>query len=386
MRRTGTGDAVIAAAVESPYRRHPPTHATTETYLADAVVRVLAAAGVSRDQVDGLGVSSFTLEPDHAVDLAWKLGLRLSWLLQDTNGGASGLNMLRHAVRAVDAGDAEIVVLVAGDRLLPREFVALVDGYNEATRDHLAPLPAAGPNSVFSFLTQRHMERFGLEREDYGRVAVAQRAWASRNPQAVYRDRLTLEDYLDAPPVAPPLHRFDCVPVVSGADAVLVTSADRLRGRPAVAVRAFAASYNHDQQAGDGLSTGLAGLADELWRDAGLSPLDLDAAYLYDDYPVMVAVQATDLGLVADDDVGRFLRVRVDEEAWPLNTSGGQLSAGQAGAAGGLHGLVEAVTQLRGEAGERQVPNARTAVVSGYGMVLYRYGACANAAVLERVG
>ena len=288
-------------------------------------------------------------------------------------------------MRAVDAGDAEVVVLVAGDRLLPREFVALVDGYNEATRDHLAPLPAAGPNSVFSFLTQRHMVRFGLERADYGRVAVAQRSWASRNPHAVYRSPLTLDEYLGAPPSPPPLHRFDCVPVVSGADAVIVTTRDRVRTGPLVEVRAFCASYNDDQQEGDGLTTGLADLAADLWRDAALSPIDLDAAYLYDDYPVMVAVQAADLGLVADDDVGRFLRVRVDEERWPLNTSGGQLSAGQAGAAGGLHGLVEAVVQLRGDAGERQVPDARTALVSGYGMVLYRYGACANAAVLGRV-
>jgi acetyl-CoA acetyltransferase len=385
MSRALTSDAVIAAAAESPYARHPPTYATTETYLADAVVRVLAAGEVGRDEVDGFGVSSFTLAPDNAIDLAWKLGLRLRWLLQDTNGGASGLNMLRHAVRAVEAGDAEVIVLVAGDRLLPREFVALVDGYNEATRDHLAPLPSAGPNSVFSFLTQRHMARFGLEREDYGRVAVAQRSWASRNPHAVYRSPLTLDDYLSAPPVAPPLHRFDCVPVVSGADAVLVTARDRVRGNPAVVVRAFGASYNDDQQEGDGLSTGLAALADELWREAALGPGDLDAAYLYDDYPVMVAVQATDLGLVPDGDIRRFLRVRVDEERWPLNTSGGQLSAGQAGAAGGMHGLVEAVRQLRSDADERQVANARTALVAGYGMVLYRYGACANAAILERV-
>ena len=380
------GEAVIAGAAESPYARHAPTAATTETYLADALVRALDAAGIARDEVDGLGVASFTLGPDHAIDLAWKLGLRLRWLLEDTNGGASGVNMLRHAVRAVEAGDAEVVVLVAGDRLLPREFVALVDGYNEATRDHLAPLPSAGPNTVFSFLTQRHMARHGLERADYGRVAVAQRAWAARNPLAVYRAPLTLEQYLAAPPVAPPLHRFDCVPVVSGADAIVVTAADRARRGPAVAVRAFAASYNDDQQEGDGLTTGLAGLAEGLWRDAGLAASDVDTASLYDDYPVMVAVQAADLGLVPDGDVARFLRVRVDEEAWPLNTSGGQLSAGQAGAAGGLHGLVEAVVQLRGEALERQVPDARTALVSGYGMVLYRFGACANAAVLERVG
>jgi acetyl-CoA acetyltransferase len=153
-----------------------------------------------------------------------------------------------------------------------------------------------------------------------------------------------------------------------------------------VAVRALAASFNHDQQEGDGLATGLAAGAAALWARAGIRPEDVDAAYLYDDYPAMVLVQAADLGLVADGDLARFLRVRLAEERWPLNTSGGQLSAGQAGAAGGLHGLVEAVLQLRGEAGERQIPGARTAVVSGYGMVVYRYGACANAAILERAG
>ncbi len=98
----------------------------------------------------------------------------------------------------------------------------------------------------------------------------------------------------------------------------------------------------------------------------------------------MALAQLADLGFVPDGDLSGFLRRRIEQERLPVNTSGGQLSAGQAGAAGGMHGLVEAVTQLLGEAGERQVENARLAVVSGYGMVLYRYGACANAVVLER--
>ncbi len=99
----------------------------------------------------------------------------------------------------------------------------------------------------------------------------------------------------------------------------------------------------------------------------------------------MVAVQAEELGLVGDGDVGRWLRADVLEGRLPLNTSGGQLSAGQAGAAGGMHGMVEAVRQLRGVAEGRQV-DARLALVAGYGMVLMRHGACHNAAVLERVG
>jgi acetyl-CoA acetyltransferase len=96
----------------------------------------------------------------------------------------------------------------------------------------------------------------------------------------------------------------------------------------------------------------------------------------------MALAQLVDLGFAPDGDLPHLLQ-RVGARDLPVNTSGGQLSAGQAGCAGGMHGLVEAVTQLQGRAGERQVENARLAVATGYGMVLYRYGACANAVVLE---
>jgi acetyl-CoA acetyltransferase len=373
--------AVIAGAAESPYTRHPNPDTTTESLLADAFLRVLSAAGIERREVDGLGVASFTMTPDHAIDLAWRLGLRVRWLMDGATGGAAGIDMLQHAVRAIEAGDASTIVLLAGDRLLREEFAALVDGYNRATRDHLAPIPVDGPNTVFALLTQRHMAATGLTRGDYGLIATAQRRWAQGNPLAVYREPLTLEEYLAAPVVAEPLCRYDCVPVVSGADALLVTGADR--APEGVRIRAIRALYNPDGQEGDGLRTGLADVAGELWSAAKAGPADVDLAWIYDDYPAMVLVQLADLGFIPDRDPRRFLTVQVDEQRWPLNTSGGQLSAGQAGAAGGVHGLVEAVTQLRGEGGARQVSRARLAVVTGYGMVLYRYGACAAAAVLE---
>ncbi|MGH2851431.1 MAG: thiolase family protein, partial [Solirubrobacteraceae bacterium] len=257
-------------------------------------------------------------------------------------------------------------------------------GYNRATAEYLSPSGFAGPNAAFAFLTERHARATGLERADYACVPLAQRSWAAANPGAVYRDPLTLEDYLAAPIVAPPLCRFDCVPVVAGADAI-VLRAEPVGGRPAVRTRALAARYNDDQQEGDALRSGFADLAPELWTAAGVSPGDLDAAYLYDDYPVMVAIQAADLGLPEDGDLRRWLHARVLDEHWPLNTSGGQLSAGQAGAAGGMHGLVEAIRQLRGGAGARQL-ECRLALVCGYGMVLYRHGAAHAAVVLERVG
>jgi acetyl-CoA acetyltransferase len=289
--------------------------------------------------------------------------------------------MLQHARRAVEAGDARNVLLVAGDSLDASGFVRLVDEYNSATRDHLAPLPTGGPNALFAMVTQRHMAAHGLRREDYGNVAVAQRAWAAANPGAVYRAPLTLEEYMDAPIVADPLSIYDCVPVVTGADAIVVSG--QVRGA-AVRIRALAASHNADLHEGDGLQTGLRGMADALWADSATGPDEMDIVSIYDDYPAMVLVQLEDLGFAADGGVKELIDERIVTRALPVNTSGGQLSAGQAGAAGGMHGLVEVVTQLRGAAGVRQMQDARLGVVSGYGMVAYRHGACSNAVVLER--
>ncbi|WP_403022077.1 thiolase family protein [Salinibacterium sp. GXW1014] len=372
----------VVSAAETAYTRHPDPYVTTHSVLADAVRQAVSQAGLRLSDIDGFGVSSFTLGPDHAVDLAWRLGLRLTWLMQDTNGGASAGGMLQHAVRAVEAGDATAIVLVAGDRMDGPAFEELVRRYNVATEEHLSPLPMPGPNAAFAMLTQRQMQKHGLSRSDYGRIAVAQRGWAALNPGAVYRSPLALEDYLEAPMVADPLGRYDCVPPVTGADAVVVMADERAKGRKRARVLSVAASYNYDDQSGDGLVTGLAVCAPTAWHDSGVSPADVGVASLYDDYPSMVVAQAQDLGLFGDKSPVDFIRDDIMERNFPLNTSGGQLSAGQAGSAGGMHGLVEVVRQLSGQAGDRQV-DARIGVVSGYGMVLYRYGACANVAVLE---
>lgn len=380
-------DAVIVGAFEARYERHPAPERTTEALIVEAVLGALADAGVDRSRVDGLGVASFSLAPDHAIDMAWRLGLRVRWLMEDTNGGASALNLLAHAVRAIEAGDAEAIVLAAGDRLGASEFHVLTDSYNRVTREQLAPLPLNGPNALFSFVTQRHARAHGLEHRDYGCVPLAQRAWAQRNPGAVYRDPLGWNEYLAAPAVAPPLGVYDCVPVVSGADAVVVTTRGAAGGgrSAGAAVRAIRSLHNPDDQEGDGTVSGFSEIVDELWSAARAHPEDVDAAYLYDDYPVMVAIQADECGLVVGGDLQRFLHKRLLEDRWPLNTSGGQLSAGQAGAAGGMHGLVEAVTQLRRSAcAERQI-EAELVLVTGYGMVLHTHGACHNAAVLERI-
>ncbi|WP_051166333.1 thiolase family protein [Amycolatopsis orientalis] len=380
--RGGSGVSVAGAA-ETPYTRHAPAGTTTAGLLARAVLTAVRGAGFGLRDVDGLGVASFTLGHDHAIDLGWRMGLRLGWLMQDTNGGASAGGLLQHAVRAIQAGDASVIVLVAGDHMDKAAHETLVRSYNSATADHLTPLPMSGPNALFAMLTSRQMDQLGLTREDYGRLVVAQRRWAERNPGAVYRDPLTLEDYLAAPPVADPLHRYDCVPPVSGANAVVVAADDRWGNTPRARVLSVTASYNSDDQLGSGLHTGLVHCAPQAWDRAGVGPADLDVVSCYDDYPAVVLAQLRDLGVIpAGADVPGFLRELAQDRTVPVNTSGGQLSAGQAGAGGGMHGLVEVVRQLTGEAGQRQV-RARLGAVSGYGMVLYRHGACANVTVLE---
>ena len=371
----------IVGVGETPALRHPGPEISTAGLMAEAIAQALRGAGLTPDRVDGLGVASFTLRPDRAIDLAWRLGLRLNWCMQDEMGGASAINLLRQAWLALQAGQAETIVLVAGDHFTGADFAGLVRGYNRSAQDYLSPLGCEGPNPLFAMLTQRQMAHTGLTREDYGALCVAQRRWAAGNPNAAYREPLNLAQYLAAPMVAPPLGRLDCVPVVSGACALVLSA------RPAgISVRLLAsdACYNGDQQEGDGLQTGIAAFAPALWRRAGLGPEDMDVLSVYDDYPAMALAQLCDLGLARADDLPGFIARRLATRDLPVNTAGGQLSAGQAGTAGGMHGLVEVVRQLLGQAGDRQVGGARHGVATGYGMVQLRYGMCANAAVLAR--
>ena len=379
-------NAAIIGVGQSAYTRRPEAGQTVLHFMRDAVVAALSDAGLQPPEIQGFAVSSFSLAPDTAVDLAWKLGLSLRWIVQDTNGGSSAMNMLGHALRAVETGAAETVLVLAGDATGLAGYAKVAANYNTVTQKHLSPLGHGGPNGVYALVTARQMKAYGLEKSDYGQIAVAQRRWAALNPSAVYRTPLTMDEYLAAPMVADPLCRYDCVPVVAGAQAIIVASPDRApKGRPGVRVRAHRASFNHDNQTGDGLQTGIATFAPDLWREARARPEDIDLASIYDDYPTMVLAQANDLGLVSGGDLSRFCRITLGEKRFPVNTHGGMLSAGQPGGpAGGLNGISEAVLQLQHRAGERQVKDAQLAVATGYGMTMYRYGGTAAAAILER--
>jgi len=379
--------AAIIGVGQSAYTRRPEPGQSTHTFIRDAVVAALSDSGLDAGAVDGLAVASFSLAPDAAVDLAWKLGLKLRWLVQDTNGGSSAMNMLGHALRAVETGAASVILVAGGDATGLAGYAKVAANFNIVTQLHLAPLGHGGPNGVYALVARRQMKKYGLEKSDYGHLAIAQRVWAAHNPYAVYRSPMSMAEYLAAPMVADPLSRYDCVPVVAGAQTIVVAHPDRApAGRASVRVRAHRASFNYDNQEGDGLATGISTFARELWQAAGVRPEDIDVASIYDDYPTMVLAQLDDLGLIADHDLARFARRDIGERRFPLNTFGGMLSAGQPGGpAGGLNGISEAVLQLQHRAGARQVAGARLAVATGYGMTMYRYGGTAAAAVLERM-
>ena len=379
--------AAIIGVGQSKYTRRPQPGETAHAFIRDAVVAALQDAAVDARDVDGLAVASFSLAPDTAVDLAWRLGLSTRWLLQDTNGGSSAMNMLGHALRGVEAGAASMILVIGGDATGLAGYGKIASNYNVATREHLAPLGHGGPNGVYALVTTRQMNKYGLDKSDYGHMAIAQRQWAAMNPFAVYRAPLTMEEYLAAPMVADPLTRYDCVPVVAGAQAIVIAHPDRgPRGRAPVRVRAIRNSFNYDNQEGDGLVTGISTFADELWQSTGVRPDDIDVASIYDDYPAMALAQLNDLGMIPGGDLKRFARVDIGERRFPVNTHGGMMSAGQPGGpAGGLNHISEAVLQLQHRAGDRQVRDARLAVTTGYGMTMYRYGGTAAAAVLERM-
>src|SRR4029078_2145421 len=230
--------AAIIGVGQSAYTRRPEAGQTALTFMRDAVVAALKEAKLSAKDSQGLAVASFSLAPDAAVDLAWKLGLSLRWILQDTNGGASAMNMLGHALRGVENGAAETILVLGGDATGLAGYAKVAANFNTVTQKHLAPLGHGGPNGVYALVASRQMKKYGLQKPAYGHIAIAQRAWAAKNPYAVYRAPLTMEEYLAAPMVADPLSRYDCVPVIAGAQAMIVANPGRApKGRPGVRVR-----------------------------------------------------------------------------------------------------------------------------------------------------
>ncbi len=333
-------------------------------------------------------VSSFTLAPDTAVGLTQHLGLTLRWLDHVPMGGASAVAQLRRAARAVQCGDAEMVACLGGDTNHVDSFRLNTATFSQFARDAVYPYGSGGPNGSFALLTGHYMRTYGAEAADFGKLCVAQRANALRNPAALFKKPLTLDEYLNARLIADPLRLFDCVMPCAGAEAFLVTTRARAEALGMPYARLLATIERHNAFPDDPIQLrgGWAMDCDEMYAQAGIGPQDIDFLETYDDYPVISLMQIEDLGFCAKGDGPDFVRRNSFDldGSFPVNTSGGQLSVGQAGAAGGHLGMVEAIRQLTGQAEGRAVEGARHGIVSGFGMINYDRGLCSGAAVLAR--
>jgi acetyl-CoA acetyltransferase len=332
-------------------------------------------------------VCSFGLPPGNAVTVAEHFGMQLTWACQGVFGGASGVVMVGRAVDAIRERQARTIVCVAADTYTVASHDALINDFTPAIRGYLSPHGFGGANGVFALVQQRHSAAYGTTREQLGRLAVTQRGNAQLNDNALLRGDMTLEDYLNARVIASPLRLFDCVMPCAGAEAVVVADEDRFDG-PGVPLRMLSQREVHNPYPGVGapIKAGWELYSDDLFEAAGVGRAEMDFAQLYDDYPIMEAIQLEGLGFCGEGEAGPFLE-STDislSGTLPINTGGGQLSCGQSGAGGGMIGVTEAVRQLFHEGGERQVPGATTGVVAGFGLVSHAKGLCASAMILQR--
>ncbi|BAR60670.1 acetyl-CoA acetyltransferase [Bradyrhizobium diazoefficiens] len=381
--RTPYDGVVIAAPVTIPYVRYSIESA--QWWIGRALSALFAQAGIKASDIDGLCVSSFTMGTDSGIGLTQHFGLCVRWLDTIPLGGASAVAGLRKAARAVQAHDADIVACVAGDTNHVDSFRLTLENFSRFNQDAVYPYGAGGANASFALIARNYMRTFGVTREDVGRIAVAQRANALRNPHALMKAPLTLEQYLAARPISDPIHLFDCVMPCAGAEAFLVMREDTAASLGLPAARLLSTIERHNAFADDPMQVrgGWAMDIGELYAMAGVKPDDLDVVQTYDDYPVITMMQFEDLGFCKKGEGAEFVRqhdLTIDGD-FPHNTSGGQLSAGQAGAAGAYLGLVEGLRQVLGTAGSTQVRNANLALASGFGMINYDRGLASGAAI-----
>jgi acetyl-CoA acetyltransferase len=361
---------------------------SVQRLLFEASDLALKDAGLPWSAVDGLAVTCFLLPPDNVATVAEHFGIEARFLFQGLYGGASGIIGMAHAARAIRDGSCDVAIIAAADAFDVAAHNETLDRFNGSIKEYMSPQGFGGANGMFALHTRLYMERHGATREDFGRFCIALRENGLRNPNSLFKQPLTMDMYLNAKQIADPLRLYDCVMPCIGGDAIVLASekvAAKLKGP---SLRILASEEMHNFPANDPYQVpgGWLGMADRLWSRAQTSPDRMDFAQLYDDYPVMAFVQLEGLGFCKPGTAHRFVRdtdITVKGEL-PINTGGGQLSAGQAGASGGMIGVYEAAVQLLGHAGDRQV-DCRRGLVSGYGMVAYGRGLCSSAAILERV-
>jgi acetyl-CoA acetyltransferase len=348
-------------------------------FAAEAVRLAAADAGLPLAGLDGL-LTSAGVSGGVSLRLQRDLGLGELRLLSEMNAfGATAGAMVQLASLAVESGTAEAVACVFADAPL-REDRGAGAAYSSA-----APVPKgwpgllaaagiAGANPLYALAARRHMERYGTTSEQFGAIAVAQRAWAAMNPLAQLRAPLTLAEHQSSRWIAEPFHLYDCCLVSNGGVAVIVTTAERAAGlrQPPVHVLGWAQAHPGRYLRRDdnfGLVSGAAQAGPQALAMAGVKLSDVDVAELYDCYTFTVLISLEDYGFCQKGEGGPFAASGAlgPGGTLRLNTGGGQLSSYYMW---GMTPLSEGIMQARGQAGQRQAARRDVILVSGNGGVL----------------
>jgi acetyl-CoA acetyltransferase len=365
--------AAIVGVGYTPFT--PDSGVSTLTLAADAILAALADAGLSAADVDGIATHRVgdSVPPWVAAPA---LGIRtVNWFHDQFGGGSVSHAVVGQAALAVAAGVAGVVVCYRAINARS-EFRMSGTGRRGAPMfdtQYQAPYGYLAPAQQFAMFTRAHMIKYGTTHEQLGHVAVTQRAHASRNERALKRDPITLDDYLASRWIAEPLRLLDCCLETDGACAIVITSADRARDlrQPVVLISAaawgggdsFLSGGSSPARSGhtDFTVTEAARLAPRLYGMAGVGPADIDVAEIYDCFTYSVLVQLEDYGFCAKGEGGPFAASGATGMGGviPVNTHGGFLSEGYVH---GINHIAEAVSQLRGSAGARQVPGAEVAL------------------------
>jgi acetyl-CoA acetyltransferase len=379
---------VIVGIAQSDYPKAPYLDAFG--HHVQATKRVLADSGVAKKDIDGyVGVPMGG--GDDAATMAEYLRINHRYIDGTMTGGSSFEFHMQHAAAAIRNGLCETVLVTYGSDFLSRLGRTLgTGGYGRPGAGVSGPFRYEVPygNSLigsYAMAARRHMHEFGTTSEQLAEIAVGVREYAGLNPNAMYRDPITVDDVVNSRMVADPLHKLDSCVVSDGGGALILTTAERARDlpQPPVYILGGAGGETHwnISQMPDFTRTAAAAAGPEAFTQAGITPADVDTVQLYDSFTITVLLLLEDLGFCPKGEGGRFvqeghLRRRGD---LPLNTDGGGLSSCHSGMRG-IFLLIEAVRQLRHQAGEAQVPDARIAVAAGSG----GYLSCIGVTVLGR--
>jgi acetyl-CoA acetyltransferase len=364
-------------------------HKTALQMHAEAAANALEHANLGLTEVDALFTCGLDFMPSLMV--AEYLGLKPKYSSSNSIGGSSFVAHLHEAVRAIASGDCDVALITHGEtrRSNRKRGVSPRPAHDDPWLPDWQwerPYGVESPPSAYALAATRHMHEYGTTSKHLAEIAVATRAWAALNPRALKRDLITIDDVLSSPWVVYPFHALDCCLVTDAGGAVVLTSTARARslGVPVVEVLGSAVAHTHYgiSQMPDLTSTPAAHSGAEAFRQAGLTPSDIDVAELYDSFTYTVLVTLEDLGFCAKGEGGDFVSDQrtAPNGDFPLNTSGGGLSYTHPGMFG-MFLMVEAVRQLRGECTTRQVPDAEVALVNGMG----GYLSSAATAILGRV-